>query len=76
MSNYTKSVDFAVKDGLSSGNPAKLIKGTELDAEYVSIASAITSKADANNAILTGTTTVAALTLSGTFSGTISGGTY
>ena len=34
MSNYTKSTNFAVKDGLVTGNPAKIIKGTEIDAEY------------------------------------------
>ena len=30
MSNYTKSTNFAVKDGLVTGNPAKIIKGTEI----------------------------------------------
>ena len=33
MSNYTKSTNFAVKDGLVTGNPAKIIKGTEIDTE-------------------------------------------
>lgn len=76
MSNYVKSTDFAVKDSLASGNPAKLVKGTEIDTEYNNIASAISSKADANNAALTGTATAVNLTVSGTFSATVDGGTY
>ena len=64
MSNYTKTTNFAVKDGLVSGNPSKIIKGTEIDTEYNNIASAITSKPDANNGTHTGTTTMANLTIS------------
>ena len=55
MSNYTKATNFAVKDGYSTGNPAKIIKGTEIDAEFTAIASAISSKADSNSPTLTGT---------------------
>ena len=55
MSNYTKATNFAAKDSLSTGNPAKVIKGTEIDAEYTAIASAISSKADSNSPTLTGT---------------------
>lgn len=76
MSNYVKSTNFAVKDSLSTGNPAKIIKGTEIDTEFNSIASAITSKADANNAALTGNATAVNLTVSGTFNATVDGGTY
>lgn len=76
MSNYTKSTNFAVKDGLVTGNPAKIIKGTEINTEYDNIASAISSKADANNAALTGTATAVNLTVSGTFNATVDGGTY
>ena len=76
MSNYTKTTNFAIKDGLVSGNPSKIIKGTEIDTEYNNIASAVASKPDANNGTHTGNTTMANLTLSGTFSGTIDGGTY
>jgi len=76
VSNYTKSTDFAVKDGLASGNPAKLVKGTEIDTEFNSIASAVASKADVNNAALTGTTTAVNLTVSGTLEATLNGGTY
>jgi hypothetical protein len=76
MSNYTKSTNFAVKDGLTTGNPAKIIKGTEINTEYDNIASAISSKADSNNTALTGTATAANLTVSGTFTATVDGGTY
>jgi len=55
MSNYTKATNFAVKDGLTTGDPAKRIKGTEIDTEYNAIASAISSKADSNSPTLTGT---------------------
>jgi hypothetical protein len=55
MSNYTKATNFAAKDSLSTGNPAKVIKGTEIDAEYTAIASAISSKADSNSPTFTGT---------------------
>jgi len=34
MSNYTKTTNFASKDTLPSGNPSKIIKGTEIDTEY------------------------------------------
>ena len=55
MSQYTKATNFAAKDSLSTGNPAKVIKGTEIDAEYTAIASAISSKADSNSPTFTGT---------------------
>jgi hypothetical protein len=76
MSNYTKTTNFAVKDGLVSGNPLKIIKGTEIDTEFNNIASAITSKPDANNGTHTGTTTMANISFSGTLTGTVDGGTY
>jgi len=46
MSDYTKSTDFASKDALSSGNAAKIVKGTEIDTEFNNIATAIATKAD------------------------------
>ena len=76
MSNYTKSTNFATKDGLASGNPSKIIKGTEINTEYDNIASAISSKADANNSALTGNATAVNLSVSGTLTATVDGGTY
>jgi len=46
MSNYNKSTNFAVKDTLTSGDPDKVVSGAEIDNEFNSIASAVTSKAD------------------------------
>lgn len=55
MSNYTKATDFAAKDALTTGNPAKIVKGTEIDDEFNAIATAINSKANTNSPTLTGT---------------------
>ena len=46
MSDYTKSTNFASKDNLTSGNPAKIVKGTEIDTEFNNIATAIATKQD------------------------------
>jgi len=56
MTNYIKTTDFAAKDSLPSGNAAKIVKGTEIDAEFNNIAIASATKADKNNSTLTGTT--------------------
>lgn len=55
MSNYTKSTNFATKDALSSGNPLKIVKGTEIDTEFNNIATAISTKADLASPTFTGT---------------------
>jgi len=49
MSNYTKTTNFTTKDGLTSGNPLKVIKGSYFDTEFDNIATAITSKYDTGN---------------------------
>ena len=46
MSNYTKSTNFATKDTLTSGDPLKIVKGTEIDTEFNNIQTAVNSKAD------------------------------
>lgn len=46
MSNYTKSTNFASKDALTSGDPSKIVKGTEIDTEFNNLAIAIATKAD------------------------------
>jgi len=53
MSNYTKATNFTQKDGLSSGDPNKIIKGSEIDVEYSAIASAVNSKADSDSPTFT-----------------------
>ena len=49
MTVYIKSTDFAVKDVLLTGNPSKLIKGSEVDVEFNNLA-----LADATNVKQTG----------------------
>lgn len=77
MSDYTKNVDYSVKDGLTPGDPAKRIYGSELDGEFDEIASSIATKVEKANGVHTGTTTMANLNLSGNLNGaSIDGGTY
>jgi hypothetical protein len=57
LSSYTKATNFASKDALASGNALKIVKGTELDNEFNAIASAVNSKIEGYNALLTGTPT-------------------
>lgn len=66
MSDYVKATNFAVKDDLLTGNPAKLVKGVEIDSEFNAIATAVQTKINLNNPSFTGT-------MSG---GTIDGGVY
>jgi hypothetical protein len=63
MSNYTKATNFAIKDSLVTTDPAKIIKGTDLDNEFNAISSAVSSKADVNSPALTGTPTAPTATL-------------
>lgn len=51
MSNYTPTTDFSAKDALASGNPSKIIAGSEIDAEFSAIQTAISSKLDLINAL-------------------------
>jgi hypothetical protein len=57
MTDYVKSTNFASKDSLSSGNPSKIVKGTEIDTEFNNIATAVATKADTASPALTGTPT-------------------
>jgi hypothetical protein len=54
VSNYTKSTNFSAKDTLPLNDPAKIIKGTEFDAEFNAIVTAVSSKADSANPVFTG----------------------
>ena len=78
MTDYVKSTNFASKDSLASGNPLKIVKGTEIDTEFNNIATAVATKADisslgtissqnANNVNVTGgsVTGLSSLTTSG-----------
>ena len=55
MSNYVKATNFATKDTLPTGDSNKIVKGTEIDNEFNSIAGAISSKADLASPTFTGT---------------------
>jgi hypothetical protein len=54
VANYVKNTDYSVKDGLLPGNPAKIVKGTELDDEFDAISAAIQTKADLASPTFTG----------------------
>jgi hypothetical protein len=67
VTSYTKATDFAAKDALLTGNPSKLVKGTEINTEFTAIETAVNSKADSSSssAFTAGATTVTTLTTSG-----------
>lgn len=54
MANYTKATNFATKDALVSGDPLKVVKGTEIDDEFNAIETAVQTKADIASPTLTG----------------------
>ena len=58
MSNYTKTTDFAAKDGLESGNTGKIVRGTEFETEFDNISTAIATKADLASPTFSGTINV------------------
>lgn len=68
MSNYVKTTDFAAKDALTTGNPSKIVKGTEIDSELTAIQTAVATKADLASPTFTGTplTTTAAYSVDNT----------
>jgi len=73
MSNYIKTTNFTAKDSLPTGNPSKIVRGSEHDTEYTNIATAIATKADLASPAFTGTATAVNLTVSGTLT---AGGTF
>ncbi len=71
MSDYTQITNFTAKDALASGDPLKIIKGSDVDAEFAAIAKAIETKANSASPTLTGTVTITGATLAG--NATVSG---
>lgn len=65
MSNYVQSTNFATKDALTSGDPLKIVKGTEINTEFVNIAVAVATKADLASPTFTGTTTITNVNITG-----------
>ena len=54
MTDYSKATNFAAKDSLASGNPLKVVKGTEIDDEFEAIETAIGTKANLASPTFTG----------------------
>lgn len=55
MSDYSITTDFAAKDSLTTGDSNKIVRGTELTAEFQAIRTAVNSKADSSSPTFTGT---------------------
>jgi len=67
MTDYTKITNFATKDSLPLGNPAKIVKGTEINTEFDNIATAVATKANKASPAFTGTMSLAGTNLTATF---------
>jgi len=66
MTAYTKSTNFATKDTLTSGDPLKIVKGTEINTEFDNIQTAVNSKSDTASPTFTGTVTIPTASVSST----------
>ena len=69
MADYVKITDYAAKDALLTGNPAKLVRGAEIGADFDAVATAVATKADTNSETFTNINID-----SGTIDGTVIGG--
>jgi hypothetical protein len=49
MADYSQVNDYSAKDALATGNPLKLIKGSDVDQEFSALATAISSKFDSTD---------------------------
>ena len=58
MSNYNITTSFGDKDSLPSGNPQKVVKGSEFTTEFTNIKTAVNSKADSAGDTFTGTVNI------------------
>ena len=75
MSNYTKTVNFAAKDSLTTGDANKVVKGTEIDTEFNNIATAVATKLDSSSSVslTTGVTGILPVANGGTNSSSLTG---
>lgn len=71
---YSKTTNFTLKDTLLSGDPNKIVRGSEIDTEFDNIELAFTD--EKNNTALTGNTTAVNLTVTGVTKVLIDCGTY
>ena len=78
MANYDYQTGFfGNKDALPSGDPNKIIKGSDFEGEFPEIETAVNSKLNIANPSFTGTMTGGSATLTGTLTANlIDGGTY
>jgi len=79
MSNYTKTVNFAAKDALTTGDANKVVKGTEIDTEFNNIATAVATKFDTSSTVAVangGTGSASGVAASIVLAGTFSTGAY
>jgi hypothetical protein len=49
MADYSQVNDYSAKDALATGDPLKLIKGSDIDAEFSAVSTAIESKFDSTD---------------------------
>lgn len=49
--NYVKITDYAAKDALLTGNPSKVVSGTEIGADFDAVATAVATKVDSGGAL-------------------------
>lgn len=77
MTNYVKSTNFTSKDSLATGNPLKIVKGSEIDAEFNNIVVAVATKADLASPTFIGTVTAPLVigNLTGNVTGNVTGNT-
>ena len=61
MSGYTQTTYFGPKDSLLAGDPDKVIQGTQVDAEFLAIATAIDTKVDTGGTAIAVSSTTANL---------------
>lgn len=57
MSDYVKAVNFSVKDTLTSGDPNKKVRGSEIDSEFTAIQTAVATKLDKASPTMQGSPT-------------------
>lgn len=54
MADYSQVNDYSAKDALSTGDPLKLIKGSDIDAEFSALSTAVASKFDSTDVATAG----------------------
>jgi hypothetical protein len=49
LTDYVKTVNFTAKDSLTSGDPNKVVRGSEIDTEFANVAIAVATKSEPNS---------------------------